>query len=75
MHTQLCVHEPVSKAIFCAWKSVHANIKFVEPYTLFFTHLYPIQSVEAQYKANLHASHLNSKFLQLSIFQIFLQNL
>ena len=32
MHTQFCVHERACKTILCAWKSVHANIKFIKPW-------------------------------------------
>ena len=31
MHTQFCMHERVHETILCAQRSVHANIKFVEP--------------------------------------------
>ena len=30
MHTKFCVQECMHRTIFCAWKSVHANIKFVK---------------------------------------------
>ena len=34
----ICMQERAHETILRAWKSVHANIKFVEPWILFFTH-------------------------------------
>ena len=35
MHTEFCMQERMCKTILHAQKSVHANIKFVEPCLLF----------------------------------------
>ena len=34
----ICMQERAHETILRAWKSLHANIKFVEPWILFFTH-------------------------------------